>query len=348
MDPAYCIAHLPLSARIREAIDLIKSAYEADADPWIVGFSGGKDSSCVLKLLFHALRAVETYHKPITVLYCDTGVEIPQAASLARGTLAAFRSESARFGLPISTRVVSPPLKDSFFVKILGRGYPTPSDKFRWCTDRLRIGPVTAFLKKSGLADRVVVIGVRESESASRALTLKKYQGQGRYWRRQGSATNRRLFVPILDFALIDVWQSLLMLPTPRSVMGKEVAELYAQASGECPTIREPNGAPCGKARFGCWTCTVAKNGTTLRSLVEAGNAQLRPLLDYRLWLDRYRHNPRYRWKKRRNCKPGLGPMTMRWRRMALEKLLSTLRKSGLKLITDDEIHAIKSSWRQE
>jgi 3'-phosphoadenosine 5'-phosphosulfate sulfotransferase (PAPS reductase)/FAD synthetase len=34
-----------------------------------------------------------------------------------------------------------------------GRGYPSPSTQFRWCTDRLKIHPVSNFIKS--VADRV-------------------------------------------------------------------------------------------------------------------------------------------------------------------------------------------------
>jgi DNA sulfur modification protein DndC len=346
--PAYCLRKLPLSPRIKSAIELIKNAYESDSEPWIVGFSGGKDSSCVLKLLFHAIRLANFHHKPVTVLYCDTGVEIPLAARLAHDVLNSLKNEASKLGLPIGIKIVSPPLKDHFFVKVIGRGYPPPTDKFRWCTDRLRINPISNLLHENGHDKAIVVIGVRQDESNTRAQTLKKYNGSSIYWKRQKTDKNRRLFTPIIDFNLTDVWQTLLLMPTPHSVHGRTIADLYANASGECPTIRDPDAAPCGAARFGCWTCTVAKNGTTLRNLIQSGRVELIPLLEFRLWLDKYRNDENYRWKTRRNGKPGLGPMTMRWRRMALEKLIKAEAASGFSLIDEAEIEAIKNEWRRE
>jgi DNA sulfur modification protein DndC len=347
-DPAECLNRLPIAVAIRDAIDRIARGYESDPDPWIVGFSGGKDSSCLLKILFHALRRVHDYHKPVTIVYCDTGVEIPLAVTLARRTLDQYRVEALQEGLPISTRVLTPRIRDRFFVKVIGRGYPPPSDKFRWCTDRLRIQPIAQLMAEAGYAAAVVVIGVRQDESATRAATLNQHKAQDEYWRKQSKTNRRRLFVPMLNFSVVEVWQSLLLLPTPCSVNGKLVADLYADAAGECPTIREPNAAPCGKARFGCWTCTVAKNGTTLRNLVEAGRTELTPLLEFRLWLDKYRYDARYRWKNRRNGQPGLGPMSMRWRRMALRQLLQAQEHSQLELISPEEIEAIHFEWSRE
>jgi DNA sulfur modification protein DndC len=344
-DPSYCLAKLRLGHRVRDAVQRIVNAYNADTEPWIIGFSGGKDSSCVLKLLFHALRSVHDYHKPVTVIYCDTGVEIPQASRLALQVLENYRAEAAAAALPISIRILRPPLRDSFFVKVVGRGYPPPTDKFRWCTDRLRIQPITRLMADREYAASVVVIGVRQDESTTRASTLAKHQVEDPYWRKQSNAARRRLFVPIVDFTVVDVWQTLLLMPTPYSIPGRVIADLYANASGECPAIREPTAAPCGKARFGCWTCTVAKGGTTLKNLIDAGEIQLQPLLEFRLWLDKYRYNPRYRWKRRRNGQRGLGPMTMQWRRMALEKLLSAQERSGFELISAEEIEAIRREW---
>jgi DNA sulfur modification protein DndC len=347
-DPRYCLARLRLSHRVRDAIERLAHAYTADTEPWVVGFSGGKDSSCVLKLLFHALRSVHNYHKPVTVVYCDTGVEIPHASRLALRVLEEYRAEAATAALPISIRVLSPALQDRFFVKVIGRGYPPPTDKFRWCTDRLRVQPITRLMVDRTYSACVVVIGVRENESTTRRATLDKHRVQDPYWRKQSNGAGRRLFVPIINFTVLDVWQTLLLIPTPYSIPGSVIADLYANASGECPTIREPTAAPCGKARFGCWTCTVAKGGTTLKNLIDAGEIQLRSLLEFRLWLDKYRYNPRYRWKRRRNGQRGLGPMTMKWRRMALEKLLSAQERSGFSLVSADEIEAIRREWDKD
>jgi DNA sulfur modification protein DndC len=135
------------------------------------------------------------------------------------------------------------------------------------------------------------------------------------------------------------------MVDLSRSLRADQVADLYASASGECPTVRDVKGAPCGKARFGCWTCTVAKHGLTLRNLIASGHDNLEPLLAFRLWLEQSRSNPRYRRTKRRNGTVGPGPMTLPWRRLALMKLLAAQEKSGLELVSGDEVAAIQGEW---
>lgn len=335
----------PHKAPILAAISRIARAYLSDPQPWVVGYSGGKDSTAVVKLVFQSLLRLRHARKPVTVIYCDTGVEIPLASALARRALGDLELEARNFGLPISVRVLSPPMSERFFVKVLGRGYPPPTDKFRWCTDRLRIDPVTRFLESMDMRSATVILGVRESESATRSLTLSENRTHDRFWKVQ-RGERRRLFMPILDHSILDVWHVNLMLDLPRSLRAGEVATLYANASGECPTVRDVKGAPCGKARFGCWTCTVAKHGTTLRNLVSNGHGNLEPLLEFRLWLERHRDNPRFRRTRRRNGAPGPGPMTLPWRRMALKKLLETQERSGLQLIGDEELAAIQEEWR--
>lgn len=340
-----CLHKLPNKGQILHAISRITSAYLSDPEPWVVGYSGGKDSTAVVKLVFQSLLRLRRPRKPVTVIYCDTGVEVPLAASLARQALGDLELEAASHNLPISIRVLSPPVHESYWVKLIGRGYPPPTDKFRWCTDLLRIDPVTRFLESEEADSATVILGVRESESASRSLTLLENQTEDRFWRRQRGKRDRRLFMPIIDYSIQDVWNANLRLELPSSLRAEEVADLYADAYGECPAVRDVNGAPCGKGRFGCWTCTVAKNGTTLRNLIASGHKDLAPLLDFRLWLERHRNNPRFRRTRRRNGAPGPGPMTLPWRRLALRKLLEAQDQSKLSLITKEEIKAVKKEW---
>lgn len=343
-----CLKRLPNGPRLNETVSRIVAAYNSGSEPWVVGYSGGKDSTAVVKLIFQSLLRVKHLHRPVTVIYCDTGVEVPVASALAREALGGLATEAEEFDLPIETRILTPRIGDRFFVKVIGRGYPPPTDKFRWCTDRLRINPVSHFLKTQEIKSATIVLGVRESESSTRSLTLTENGTGDRFWTTQKGESNRRLFMPIVDYSIRDVWLVNLCVDRPRALRAKEVAELYASASGECPTVRDSKGAPCGKARFGCWTCTVAKNGVTLRNLITSGHHQLEPLLEFRLWMEKERNNPRYRWPSRRNGQPGPGPMTLRWRRMALRRLLKAQQESGMELVAAEEITAIHKEWASD
>jgi DNA sulfur modification protein DndC len=328
-----------------KAVSRISAAYLNDPQPWVVGYSGGKDSTAVVKLIFQSLLRLRHAKKPVTVIYCDTGVEIPLASRLARRALGELELEAGSLGVPITVKILSPLVRDRFWVKVIGRGYPPPTDKFRWCTDRLRINPVARFLESEKVQSATVVLGVRQSESSTRSLTLSENETNDPFWRTQRGDRRRKLFMPILDYSVSDVWTANLKLDLPRSLRAEEVAELYANASGDCPILREAKSAPCGKARFGCWTCTVAKNGTTLRHLIESGYTDLQPLLELRLWIGTQRNDMRFRRSRRRNGSPGPGPMTLPWRRVALKKLLEAQEKSGFQLISAEELIAIHTEW---
>ena len=335
------------NARIQAAICRIAKAYESDPHPWVVGYSGGKDSTAVLTLVFQALRRMTIHHKPLTVIHCNTGVDIPCASRLARRALRSFGHHCREAGLPVEAVTVRPRLSESFFVKILGRGYPPPTDKFRWCTDRLAINPVAAYLKKRGFDRATLLLGVRKQESAARSLTLKENGSADPFWTRQRGHASRRLFMPIVDFSADDVWDANLHASAPPSLEAPALSDLYADAS-ECPSRRRPNGAPCGKARFGCWTCTVAKHAVTLRNLLNSGHLELEPLLEFRLWIEAERNRLSNRWRRRRNGQPGPGPMTKRWRRKALQRLLAAEQMSGFRLIRGREVNTILTMWREK
>src|ERR1700677_4550290 len=105
-----CLRRLPTSVQLAETIPRIIAAYKSDSEPWVVGYSGGKDSTAVVKLVFQSLLRVRNHHKPVTVIYCDTGVEIPMASALARKALNGLVREARAFDLPIRARILSPRL----------------------------------------------------------------------------------------------------------------------------------------------------------------------------------------------------------------------------------------------
>ena len=87
------------------AMARITTAYLRDAEPWVIGYSGGKDSTAVVKLVFQSLLRLRRARKPVTVIYCDTGVEIPVASALARLALSDLQIEASQLDVPISIRI---------------------------------------------------------------------------------------------------------------------------------------------------------------------------------------------------------------------------------------------------
>jgi DNA sulfur modification protein DndC len=328
-------------------IALIRQEYLSSSDPWFMGYSGGKDSSALLKLLFLALQGLPRTSKPVTVIYCDTGVEIPFVRSHVVNTLAGVEREATANHVPLSVEVASPHVSDRYFVKVIGRGYPPPSNKFRWCTDRLRVKPVAQVLSRAGQAS-TVLLGVRYGESVERDRTIKRHRTQRPYYFQQSGNRRVRIFAPLVDYSVRDVWSTLGSAQGPTSIAGGRLALLYWLASGECPIMRDPKGTPCGKGRFGCWTCTVVRKDRAVENLVRAGYDGLKPLLTFRDWLADVRDNPAFRCKRRRNGKPGPGPFTLQARKQILQRLLAAQREAGRELVTSDELRAIHELWRQD
>src|SRR5436189_4900785 len=82
----------------------IRELYLCDAVPWVVGYSGGKDSSDVLQLVWNAIRdlAPEKRQKPVHVITTDTLVEQPLVAAWVDTSQARMREAAATQGLPVT------------------------------------------------------------------------------------------------------------------------------------------------------------------------------------------------------------------------------------------------------
>lgn len=333
----------PIIKKDAKATAIIKNNYQKDEVPWYVGYSGGKDSSAVLTLVFKALSEIKNYHKMVEIIYCDTGVEIPVISDYVKKTIGSLEKESEELNLPFKFTIAKPKLDDRYFVKVIGRGYPPPTNIFRWCTDRLRINPVKDIINDK--PNSIVLLGVRLGESKERDKTIKKHNTEDKYFLNQGSSTKTKIFSPIIDYSVKDVWATLKYNLLPQSINHSVIGKLYKDAGSECPVYKETKGTPCGKGRFGCWTCTVVRKDKSVSRMIENGYDSLEPLFNFRNWLSIFRDQPDFRCKIRRNGNNGLGPITLNGRRIILQRLLETEKKSGLKLINDEEITRINELW---
>ncbi len=325
-------------------MQLIVKEYQRDDTPWYIGYSGGKDSSALLVLTFNALLTLKEYHKPVTIVYCDTGVEIPTITDYVYQTLDHLEKESFKYNLPFIIKVAKPKLDDRYFVKVIGRGYPPPTNIFRWCTDRLRINPINTIIDKNRNA--IVLLGVRNGESAERDKIISKHSTNVDYYLNQKTSSKVKIFSPVLNYTVKDIWSTIKFNPIPESINYKVIGTLYKDAGAECPVFRETKGTPCGKGRFGCWTCTVVRKDKSVDSMVKNGYDILEPLHNFRNWLIEFRDIKKYRCSYRRNGQIGLGPITLEGRRVILEKLLYAQEASGLDLISDEELAKIKNLWQ--
>src|SRR5262245_46962723 len=186
------------------AIRQTRAALEENpACHWIVGFSGGKDSTALLKIVDAAVREANPSPSMIDVIYCDTGVENPVLDRYVKTLFGNLEAEFRRTGSPLRTVILRAPVRDRFFVKIIGRGYPPPTNSFRWCTKNLRIKPVSNYIREAASGNAVVALGMRKAESQQRDRTLMRTGGE--VWQMQIEGGRRyRLFLPILD---LDVYE---------------------------------------------------------------------------------------------------------------------------------------------
>jgi DNA sulfur modification protein DndC len=160
--------------------------YCLDQIPWVVGYSGRKDSRATLQLLlqlfWNAIAELrpEKLTKKIYVITTDTLVENPILAAWVRNSLQQVKSESQAQGLPFKPHLLQPDFKETFWVGLIGKGYPAPKGKFRWCTERLRINPSNRFIRDviRNNGETIVVLLTRKAESAKRANRMKKLEAQ--------------------------------------------------------------------------------------------------------------------------------------------------------------------------
>lgn len=336
---------------ILQRINVIRELYLRDRRPWIIAFSGGKDSTATLQLVWLAVSSLvcDSRTKPIYVAYVDTGMEHPAFSTQITETLDKIQRTADAHSLPISTVRLQPQIKYRYFVAVIGRGYAPPTAWFRWCTSKMRIQPMTRFIKSkiSESGEVVIVLGLRRAESLARRETLSKYATPEPFISHYGSLSDALAFTPIEDFGTNDVWQFLMQSPCPWTSNHRALAGLYSAASGgECPSYSLGEGmAPtCGGSRFGCWTCTVVRKDKAGLGLSQ-DNESYEKLLEFRNWLAVIRYDRNRRWKRRRNGAPGPGPLTLGARREILCRVSDLQAQTRLPLLRWDEVLEIQKFW---
>ncbi len=337
------------------------------ADPWIVAYSGGKDSTLLLQLVWEVAAAVpsDESRRPIYVVANDTLVESPLVIRHLHQSLAVIRSAVRRTGLPITVKVTQPCIDQTFWVNVIGRGYIPPTRNFRWCTDRMKIIPTNDVINKLVRAHQraVLLVGTRKSESPSRGRTMTERGVTPTTMNPHSTIRNCRMFAPLADLHDEDVWQILMQCRPPWGGTHRELITLYRNAGGgECPLVLSKEDAPsCGTTspRFGCWTCTVVSKDRSMRGLIDSGHEDagvLEKLFDFREWLIELRENSANRQRVRRdgNTKTRhdgtrvLGPFTIEVRRRIFSQLRTLETETGWKFVTQSECEVIEDIWRRD
>ncbi|WP_293397755.1 DNA phosphorothioation system sulfurtransferase DndC [Phenylobacterium sp. RIFCSPHIGHO2_01_FULL_69_31] len=351
----------------------IQDTYLADEIPWVVGYSGGKDSTAVLQLVWLALAQLPkgAARKDVHVISTDTLVENPVVAAWVDRSHHVMGDAARAAGLPIYPHKLTPDVQSTFWVNLIGRGYPAPRPKFRWCTERMKIRPADAFIgdvvRKNGEA--IVVLGTRKAESTVRAARMNANEA-GRVRENlstHASLPNAFVYSPIADWSNDDVWLFLMQVKNPWKYDNKALLNMYqgASADAECPIVLDTSTPSCGDSRFGCWVCTLVTQDKSMSAMIQNDEEKewMSPLLELRNALDEPDHEKRDFRRMGGHVqlfnqadKPIPGPYTQTSRADWLRRLLRAQQivrnhpkappeVRGLDLITMDELHEIRRIW---
>lgn len=359
---------------IREVIETIKGLYLEDMIPWICGYSGGKDSTAVVQLVWMALSELpkDKLKKTVHVISTDTLVESPVVAIWATESLKKMTERAKAADLPIIPHRLTPAITNTFWVNLIGRGYPYPRRNFRWCTDRMKIDPSNRFIKEvlDAESEAIMVLGSRKAESATRKAVMEGYEKK-RYRDHlspNGSFPNSYVFTPIENWLNDNVWQFLVQYENPWGHSNKDLLAMYsgASADGECPLVIDTSTPSCGNSRFGCWVCTMVTEDKSMAAMIQNDEEKswMLPMLDFRNYIgdrdeDRKRRDFRRRdghltWYNNRLVH---GPYTQETREdflrrlLRVEKLVHEIGPAEIKdvpLITMDELKLIRQIWLDE
>lgn len=291
-----------IAALLQEVIEL----YQADDIPWVVGYSGGKDSTAVLQLIWMAIEKLPAAErtKQIHVISTDTLVENPIVAGWVAGSLVCMRETAEKKNLPFTPHRLTPKPENSFWTNLLGKGYPAPRPKFRWCTERLKIMPSNEFILNATKhhGNVLLCLGTRKKESAKRAMTMQHYEdgrsrehrygelGGGQKVSPNSQLPNTWVYTPIQDWSNDDVWLFLNQFKNPWGYSNQELLGLYSGATegGECPLVVDSSTPSCGDSRFGCWTCTLVDEDKSMAAMIQNDSDKewMLPLLEIRNAID--------------------------------------------------------------
>jgi len=355
-----------MSQRINYIISELKDQYMIDDNlrPWIIGFSGGKDSTALLQLAWHAIRQVpsEERKREIYVVCNDTLVENPVIQDYVDEILVKIEQAAVEQNLPIRVQKTIPRLEDSFWVNVVGRGYPVPNNTFRWCTERMKIKPTSRFILEQVAenGEAIILVGTRRSESVTRANTIKKHEIRGKRLTKHTHHANTFIYSPIKELMIEEVWYIINKMTSPWGADNSQLFQIYFDASAddyECPTmVTDKSHSACGQSRFGCWTCT----DKSMTAQVKNGMEWLKILLDLRNNMFENRNISENRETTRRNGQYAVtedgqnqGNYTIDYRAKLLRQILTAQRemqKSNpkIELITNQELIAIQVIWHRD
>lgn len=348
-----------------EIINEMTFVYKHDNRPWLIGYSGGKDSSLLVSLMVETvLRLPEQERtKKIFIVTSDTGVENPIVKRYMHYSSQKINDFSLANNANIRADIIYPETSQSFWSLVIGLGYPTPEPPgFRWCTERLKILPMNRYTNDiiERYGEIVLLLGVRKAESLTRRRTITAREIEGKLLVPHSDIAKAYIYNPLTEIPNELVWEYLLK-DDGISSWGVDMKYLFSLYQGESlgeeqsvvGQVDKDKIPVTGNSRFGCWCCTIVKEDKSLQRFIDNGSKELVPLREFRNWLVSIRQDPEFRDNKRRNGKVyqktngeyGFGPFKMSARQEILRRLLVLQRDTGFELITNEELKMIDTLW---
>jgi DNA sulfur modification protein DndC len=318
----------------------IRDSYLVDEIPWVIAYSGGKDSTMTLQLVLETVA--ETPRKQVHILYADTKVEPPPVIEQATNLLSKIDNWARESSLPIKAQIVYPTIDDNFFVLMLGKGYLPPTRWFRWCTERLKVKPIKKYIRElvreHGACTVLLGMRLKESQERDRGLNKRGYSKWMPFEGLQGAT----IYAPILELSIEDIWTYLLDSDPPWGMDYRLLRHLYTGGNSSCSLF-------CGGIRFGCWVCTVVKKDRCTEGLAQIpGWDWLENFLEYRDLMLNVRSNPENRLLRSNNGRTYLGPLNLNARKNLYEKLKELEKVIGVSILSPEDEMKIFDLWDKE
>jgi len=258
--------------KVSQAIETIAANMDAK-NAIIVAWSGGKDSSTVLNLVFEAALFLQAQNKPVSriiVTHADTYIENPAVELQSTIDVRAMRRWAEEHGLDLSIKVSKPNLNELWPVRVIGgRDLPVFSGvgSDRKCTVEFKIKPQERLVRqlvkdiKQDGGVPITVTGTRFAESASRAGRMNdRGEVADELWL---SNSGEARLSPIADWSDEDVWKYLHACAAglhPSYTDFSGIIRLYRDGSDPAEIQTLPDGTEVFACRFGCALCTAGKD----------------------------------------------------------------------------------------
>jgi len=333
-----CGLDIQLAQYLRETVNILKNVIEKGYDHWVIAYSGGKDSTLVAIIVIELLqRGVFPDSMRVEIVYGDTLVEIPPMLTFADKFLGRVKRIAEEENLSIQVYKTIPPIWHRYWFLVIGKGYPPPHNRFRWCTDRLKILPTARLIKERKNENTVILTGVRFGESDARtgrlrnsACTNDNECGMG-LWIEKSSQMGTYFVAPIAHWRTCKVWDFHYFVAPQLGWPTMELGCLYGSDDN---------------TRFGCWTCTLIREDKALAAVTEHKEwSHFKSLGHLREILQTEARRPENR-LQRPNGYPGR--LRISYRKALLDRLRKLEKEVRTELITEDEIDAIHAYWETE